>query len=139
MTRRRALFFSLLAVELAGYATVLRCLLFERWVTLPGALIMAVGAGLARRGHTAGIGVVLACATGFAIAPTVFIHAPGWFYGLAVLGVIPALLTYRPMAHADAPATALFNVGAVIAGIVGTFVLTVTMIMALTALGVSLR
>ena len=77
---------------------------------------------------------MLAGATGFGIAPAIFVHAPGWFYGLAVVGVVPVVLTHRPMSRADAHATILFTILSVVAGLVGVVAITFAV---LTMLGYS--
>jgi hypothetical protein len=122
MTSRlpRNLSLALGTVEAIAAITLLRSVVLNRWTTVFAALALLVGARAALRERTWGIGVVLAVATAFPVA-VLLGFAPPWFWAVGAVGVVPFLLTVRPMARFDAAAATLFGVLATGTGIAGAF------------------
>jgi hypothetical protein len=107
---------SLNAVHAVAAATLLRSIVFDRWITVLASLFLIGGAFAAQRGKTWGIGLALGAAASFPTAWVIGI-APPWFCVVGALGALPFVLTSRAIARFDAAATAL---GAGLALIVGT-------------------
>jgi hypothetical protein len=116
----RNLTLSLEIVQAVAAATLLRSVLFERWTTVVTALVLMAGARAALSSRTWGVGLVLATATAFPGAVLLGI-APSWFYLVGLAGLVPFLLTLRPMLRFDVGATALFGLLAGGTGIAGAY------------------
>jgi hypothetical protein len=116
----RNLTLSLLVVQAVAIATLARSVLFERWTTVFASIALLLGARAALRSRTWGVGVVLAVATAFPGAVLLGI-APSWFFLVGLAGVVPFVLTLKPMVRFDAGATALFTVLASGIGIAGAY------------------
>lgn len=107
---------SLFAVVFVALPLIMRCVVYERWVTLFGALMLVVGALAAIRWRTWGVGLVLCAGTAFPTAHLLGM-APAWFWGVGVAAALPFALSWRPMAFFDRSAAALYAVVAVGGGI----------------------
>lgn len=104
----RNLVLSLIAVEAASWATMARSVLLARWTTVVATIVLVWGVRAAMRERTWGIGVVLATSAAFPVAATMG-FAPPWFWLVGILGVVPFLLTVKPMVRFDRGATVLFT------------------------------
>ncbi len=115
MPLRLRLELALALVHVAASATLLRSILYDRWITVLASLVLLGGAAAARRGKTWGIGVALGAGAAFPMARMLGM-APAWFWAVGAIGALPFLLTSRSLARFDAKATA---VGASLATTVG--------------------
>jgi hypothetical protein len=106
---------SLAAVHVVAFATLLRSVLYERWITVVASLLLIAGAAAAQRGRTWGVGVALGAAVAFPAAFAIGI-APAWFCLVGLIGALPFILTSRAIARFDAAAAA---VGATLAAAAG--------------------
>ncbi len=106
---------SLAAVHVVAFATLLRSILYERWITVLGSLFLILGALAAQRGKTWGIGVALGAAIAFPAAFAIGI-APAWFCLVGLVGALPFILSSRAIARYDGAATAI---GASLAAAIG--------------------
>jgi hypothetical protein len=106
---------ALALVQIVGVATLMRSVLYDRWITVVASLALIAGAAAVKRGKTWGVGVTLGSAIAFAAAFAIGI-APAWFCGVALVGALPFLLTSRVIARFDAAAA---TIGAMLAGAVG--------------------
>lgn len=105
-------------VYLVASATLIRSVLYDRWVTVLASALLLVGAVAARRGKTWGVGVALAAATAFPMARLLGM-APAWFWVVGAIGALPFALTSRALARFDAKATAFGASLAMAAGLLG--------------------
>jgi hypothetical protein len=95
-----------LAVELAGAATLIRSIAYDRWITVLASVLLLVGATATRRGRAWGVGLTFAAASAFPVAWAIGI-APAWFGLIGLLGALPFALMTRAFVRFDARATAL--------------------------------
>ncbi|MCU0683987.1 MAG: hypothetical protein MUF34_17390 [Polyangiaceae bacterium] len=105
-------------VYLVASATLIRSILYDRWITVLASALLLVGAVAARRGKTWGIGVALGAAAAFPMA-RVLGMAPAWFWAVGAIGALPFALTSRALARFDAKATAFGASLAMAAGLLG--------------------
>jgi hypothetical protein len=106
---------SLFTIHLVASATLIRSIIYDRWITVLASLVLLAGAAAVQRGKTWGVGVTLGAAAAFPTAWAIGI-APPWFCLVGAVGALPFLLTSRALARFDAAATAL---GASIAATTG--------------------
>jgi len=102
--------------QIVTLATLVRSVVFDRWITVSVALVLLGGIFAAKRGRTWGVGLALAAAVAF---PVMFLlgMAPGWFCLVGIAGALPFLATLPALLKFDKQATALL---ALLAGGVGT-------------------
>jgi len=102
--------------QIVTLATLVRSVVFDRWITVSIALVLLGGIFAAKRGRTWGVGLALAAAVAF---PVMFLlgMAPGWFCLVGVAGALPFLASLPAFLRFDKQATALL---ALLAGGVGT-------------------
>lgn len=114
----RPLRFSLVATQLVGFATLLRSVAFDRWITVLMSMLLIAGAMAALRRRTWGVGVALAAACWFPVAFAIGI-APAWFCIVGLLGALPFVLASRALVRFDGRATALLAALAAAFGAIG--------------------
>lgn len=102
-------------LQLAAWATVIRSVVLERWITVLGAAMLLKGASAALRQRTWGLGLSLAGGAGFGAAALLGM-APDWFWCIAVLGAAPFVIVLRPLVRFGGLATAVLALGAIAAG-----------------------
>ncbi len=78
-----------------------------RWVTASAALGLALGAVAGLFGKTWGVGLALVSSAAFFLAGALGMGPP-FFFAVAAVGALPAVITVRRMARFDAGATMLF-------------------------------
>lgn len=107
----RTLAASLLAALAIGLYVVVRSATTHghvgRWVTASAALGVALGAMGGLFGKTWGVGLTLLSAAAFFLAGALGMGPP-FFFAVAAVGALPAVLTIRRMARFDAGATIVF-------------------------------
>lgn len=108
----------LVGAQVVGFATLLRSVAFDRWITVLAALLMVVGATAALRGRTWGVVLAFASAAAFPVAWAIGI-APMWFVYVGVIGALPFLLASGAMARVDRKATMILAALAASAGALG--------------------
>lgn len=108
----------LIGAQAVGFATLLRSVAFDRWITVLAAALLVVGAATALRGRTWGVVLAFASSMAFPVAWLIGI-APAWFAGVGVIGAMPFLLTYPALARVDRRAAALLALLAGSAGALG--------------------
>jgi hypothetical protein len=93
-----------LPLELVAFATLLRSVAFDRWITVLVSLLVLTGALGIRRGRSWGVALAFAAACFF---PAAFLlgMAPGWFVAVGAIAAAPFLLTWRAFARSDRQAT----------------------------------
>jgi hypothetical protein len=106
---------SLALAQWVGAATLLRSVIYDRWITVVASILLITGAYMAQRGKTWGVGVTLGAGIAFAAAFAIGI-APAWFVAVGLIGAMPFLLTSRSLARFDAAAA---TIGASLAAAVG--------------------
>ena len=97
---------SLLLVELVAWATLLRSVAYDRWITVLASALLFVGAAAALRGKTWGVALAFGQAIAFPVAWLIGI-APPWFCLVGLAGVLPFLHLARAFARFDRSATAI--------------------------------
>lgn len=97
---------SLLATQVVAFATLVRSVAYDRWITVLASLLLIAGASAALRGRTWGVVLSFACAAAFPVAWAIGI-APAWFVGVGVIGALPFALSSDAMAKMDRQATSL--------------------------------
>ena len=92
-------------LEVVAFATLLRSVAFDRWITVLMSLFLLAAAFGAKRGRS--WGVALAFAASFFL-PLAFMlgMAPAWFVIVGAIAAVPFALTWRAFARADRAATA---------------------------------
>ena len=107
---------SLRLAQIVTLATLVRSVLFDRWITVTVGLMLLGGVVAAKRGRTWGVGLALAAAVAF---PVMFLFGmgPAWLCLVGVAGALPFLATLPAFLKFDKQATALL---ALLAGGVGT-------------------
>jgi hypothetical protein len=95
---------ALALVHLVASMTLIRSIVFDRWITVLASLVLLAGAAAARRGKIWGVGLALGAAAAFPMAWALGM-APGWFLAVGAIGAMPFALTWRSMARFDAKAT----------------------------------
>ena len=100
----RAVRYSLFATELVAFATLLRSVAYDRWITVLASVLLIMGAGAARRGRAWGIALAFAAAAAFPTAWVIGI-APAWFCLVGAAGALPFLFVVRAFARFDRSAT----------------------------------
>ncbi|HEU4412149.1 MAG TPA: hypothetical protein VFS43_43305 [Polyangiaceae bacterium] len=118
MSLRPRLARTLELVHLIASATLIRSILFDRWITVLASVLLVVAVAAARRGKTWGVGLALASAAAFPMA-WVLGMAPAWFLVVGAVGALPFALTARSLARFDAKATAFGASLAVTGGVLG--------------------
>jgi hypothetical protein len=108
----------LAAVQAIAFATFVRSVVAERWATVAAAVALFAGAHAALSSRTWGVGLALASGAAFGAAAELDLGPP-WFWVVALSGVTPAVVTWRPMARFDRGAAVFFVALATGAGIVG--------------------
>jgi len=116
MTVSRRFTASLYVAQLVALATIVRSVVFERWVTVLASVLLIAGAQAAARHRTWGVGLALAMAVAFPAAHLLGM-APSWFWLVGVAGALPFALSSRWMASFDKGATLLFAAVAAAAGV----------------------
>lgn len=101
-----------------GFATLIRSVAFDRWITVLAAVLMVLGAMAALRGRTWGVVLAFASAMAFPVAWAIGI-APVWFVYVGVIGALPFALAYGSLASVDRKATAILAALAAGAGTLG--------------------
>ncbi len=101
----RSLHVSLIAAHAVGFATLIRSVAFDRWITVVASLLLIVGATAALRGRTWGTALSLASAVAFPVAFAIGI-APPWFVFVGLIGALPFVLASGALARFDRRATA---------------------------------
>ena len=107
---------SLSAAICAAAYIITRCALGGVWVTVFAGSLLATGAIAAWRGRTWGVGLTLLAGTSF-VGAWALDMAPSWFVAIGATGIVPFLLTWRPMARVDRQATHLFALLASLGGL----------------------
>ncbi len=103
---------SLLALEIVAFATLLRSVAFDRWITVLVSALLLASAFAAGRGKAWGVVGALMMSTFFPVAFLLGM-APAWFVVVGALGALPFAMTWRAFARADRGATAwLAGIGA---------------------------
>lgn len=97
---------SLLAAQVIGFATLLRSVAYERWITVLGTTLLVAGAAAALRGRTWGLALSLTSAAAFPVAWMIGI-APFWFLGVGFAGALPFVLASDALRRLDRQATML--------------------------------
>lgn len=101
----RSLHVSLIAAHAVGFATLIRSVAFDRWITVAASLLLILGATAALRGRTWGTALSLASAIAFPVAWAIGI-APPWFVFVGLIGALPFVLASGALARFDRSATA---------------------------------
>jgi hypothetical protein len=114
----RRLRLSLVAAQLVGFATLLRSIAYDRWITVLAALLLIGGAAAAQRGRSWGVALALGAAAAFPVAWAIGI-APVWFCLVGLIGALPFAIASRAFARFDKGATALLALLAGTAGAAG--------------------
>lgn len=96
----RHLHVSLIAAHAVGFATLVRSVAFDRWITVLASLLLVVGATAALRGRTWGVVLAFASAVAFPVAWAIGI-APLWFVVVGVFGALPYLMVSGALAQVD--------------------------------------
>src|ERR1019366_4858404 len=112
---------SLRVIQVASWAALARSVLFGFWPTVLACVLLLVGAGAARRDRTWGLGLLLAIGTAFPVMGLLGVAVPSWFGAMGVLGAVPFVLTWRPMAWFDKGAAVLFAALAIALGVGSAF------------------
>lgn len=99
----------LVGSQVVGFATLLRSVAYDRWITVLASLLLVVGATAALRGRTWGVALSFASAVAFPVAWAIGI-APIWFVSVGVIGALPFLMASSALAKVDRQATALLAV-----------------------------
>lgn len=94
---------------MVGFATLLRSVAYDRWITVLASLLLVVGATAALRGRTWGVALSFASAVAFPVAWAIGI-APIWFVGVGVIGAMPFVLASSALDRVDRNATALLAI-----------------------------
>ena len=105
MLNLRRLDLSLIAVQFVGLATLVRSVMFDRWITVLAAALLLIGATAGRSGKSWGVALTLGAAAAFPVAFLIGI-APAWFCLVGAFGALPFLLASRSFAKLDKGATA---------------------------------
>lgn len=102
--------------QIVAFATLVRSVAFDRWITVLVSTLLLGGIWAAGRGRTWGIGLMLAMASAF---PVMFFlgMGPAWFCFVGLAGAMPFLTSLPAFLKFDRQATALF---ATIAASIGT-------------------
>lgn len=106
---------SLQAASAVALATMIRSIVFEKWITVLASLLVLIGVGAAWRARTYGVGLALAAASAFPVAHLLGM-APSWFWLVGIAGALPFIMSWRPMAFFDRAAAGLYAVLALAAG-----------------------
>jgi len=104
----RHLHVSLIAAHAVGFATLVRSVAFDRWITVLASLLLVVGATAALRGRTWGVVLAFASAVAFPVAWAIGI-APLWFVLVGVVGALPYLKVSSALAQADRKAASTWT------------------------------
>jgi hypothetical protein len=107
---------SLFLVFAVSFPLFVRCVVHGYWVTVVATGMLVAGALAAFRWRTWGVGLTLLAGSAFPAAHLLGM-APPWFWAIGVVGALPFVLSWRPMAFFDRPAAKLFAVLAVSGGI----------------------
>lgn len=102
--------------QIVAFATLVRSVAFDRWITVLVSALLLGGVWAASRGRTWGVGLMLAMASAF---PVMFFlgMAPAWFVFVGLAGAMPFLTSLPAFLKFDRQATALF---ATVAAGIGT-------------------
>ncbi|NUO47594.1 MAG: hypothetical protein HOV80_01925 [Polyangiaceae bacterium] len=92
-------------LEVVAFATLLRSVAFDRWITVLMSLFLLTAAFGARRGRSWGVALAFAASCFFPLA-FVLGMAPAWFVAVGAIAAVPFALTWRAFARADRAATA---------------------------------
>jgi hypothetical protein len=92
-------------LELVAFATLLRSVAFDRWITVLMSLFLLAAAFGARRGRSWGVALAFAASFFFPLAFALGM-APAWFVVVGAIAAVPFALTWRAFARADRAATA---------------------------------
>jgi hypothetical protein len=92
-------------LEVVAFATLLRSVAFDRWITVVMSLFLLAAAFGARRGRSWGVALAFASSFFFPLA-FVLGMAPAWFVVVGAIAAVPFALTWRAFARADRAATA---------------------------------
>jgi hypothetical protein len=114
----RHLHVSLVAAHAVGFATLIRSVAFDRWITVLASLLLVAGATAALRGRTWGVILAFASATAFPVAWAIGI-APLWFVFVGLLGALPYMLVSGALAQIDKKAARWLTALAAGAGALG--------------------
>lgn len=109
---------SLAAASVVALATMIRSIVFEKWITVLASLLLLIGVGAAWRSRSysvGGLGLALMAASAFPVAQLLGM-APDWFWLVGVAGALPFFMSWRPMAFFDRRATFLYAALALAAG-----------------------
>jgi hypothetical protein len=96
----------LLLVHGVGAVTLLRSVLYERWITVVVAGLLLAGTSAARRGKTWGVPLTLGTAVMFLLAGATGI-GPAWFGLVAIAAALPFAMTWKALHRFDPAATLL--------------------------------
>lgn len=102
--------------QIVAFATLVRSVAFDRWITVLVSALLLGGVWAASRGRTWGVGLMLAMASAF---PVMFFlgMAPAWFVFVGLAGAMPFLSSLPAFLRFDRQATAIF---ATVAASIGT-------------------
>jgi hypothetical protein len=103
MTARR-LELAIAAARLVAFTTLLRSVVYDRWITVLASVLLIAGAAAAGRGKTWGLGVAFGAAVAFPVAFAIGI-APAWFCLVGIAGALPLVSSWRALTRFDAAAT----------------------------------
>lgn len=112
---------SLLAAEIAGAATLVRSIAYDRWWTVLVSVLLIAGALAAQRGRTWGVALAFASAMAFPVAWAIGI-APAWFCLVGIAGALPFVHLLPAFARFDRRATAFLAGLAATLGALGAVV-----------------
>lgn len=97
---------ALFLAQLVAFATLIRSIAYDRWITVLASVLLIAGAFAAQRGRTWGLGLSFAAAVAFPVASMIGI-APPWFWMVGVAGALPFIVASRALARFDKGATAI--------------------------------
>jgi hypothetical protein len=109
---------SLWLAQVVAFATLLRSIALDRWITVLAAVLLIGGAFVAQRGKTWGLALAFAAAAAFPVAWLIGI-APFWFCLVGVAGAIPFLQALPSLVRFDRRATGVLGAITIAMGAAG--------------------
>jgi hypothetical protein len=97
---------ALFLAQLVAFATLIRSIAYDRWITVLASVLLIGGAFAAQRGKTWGLGLSFAAAVAFPVASMIGI-APPWFWLVGIAGALPFIVASRALARFDKGATTI--------------------------------
>ncbi len=94
----------LFVLEAVAFATLVRSVAFDRWITVFVSALLLAGAVAAHRGRSWGVALAFAASFFFPVAFLLGM-APAWFVAVGAIAAAPFALTWRAFVRSDREAT----------------------------------